>query len=293
VKPRPLLLAVPNASEGSDRATIEAIAAAFDPARLLDLHSDPDHGRSVFTIAAAQGELAGALVRGIAEAVARIDLRRHDGVHPHVGAVDVVPVVYLAREQRGAAVAEALTAAASAAEDCGIPVFLYGALATDARRRERAELRRGGLAGLSARILAGELKPDFGPARADTRTGAMLATARPPLAAFNLELAQGDVALARRVAGEIRESGGGLPGVRAIGLPLPRRGRVQVSTNVHDPIAVPLAEVVAAVRARATVAAAEIVGLVPEAALSGFPADVPIRGAERGLPTIEDALRSL
>ncbi len=118
-------------------------------------------------------------------------------------------------------------------------------------------------------------------------------TARPPLAAFNLDLASDDLELAKRIAAELRESGGGLPGVRAIGLRLLARGRVQVSTNIHDPVAVRLADVVAQVRRYAPVAEAEIVGLVPEAAFEGFPADVPIRGARRHRPTIEQALRSV
>src|SRR4051794_21271754 len=109
---RPLLLAVPNVSEGRDEPLIAALAEAFAPARLLDVHTDPDHNRGVFTLAAPQGELAGALVNGAREAVARIDLRRHEGVHPHVGALDVAPVVYLDEADRGAACAEALTAAA-------------------------------------------------------------------------------------------------------------------------------------------------------------------------------------
>src|SRR5438874_2613319 len=126
----PVLLAVPNTSEGRDRATIDAIAAAFAPARVLDVHSDADHGRSVFTLAARQRELAAALLSGSREAAARIDLRRHEGIHPHVGAVDVAPVVHLDDATRGAAVAEALTAAALIGDELDLPVFLYGDLAT-------------------------------------------------------------------------------------------------------------------------------------------------------------------
>ena len=291
VTERPLLLAVPNASVGPGASAVDAIASAFTPARLLDVHSDPDHGRSVFTLAAAPGDLASALASGARKAIELIDLTSHAGLHPHIGALDVVPVVYTGLELRGAAQAEALTVAATIGSELGVPVFLYGDLATADGRRERADLRRGGVAGLAGRILAGELPPDFGPAAVDPRIGATLITARPPLAAFNLDLDSADLELAQRIAAGLRESGGGLPGVRAIGLFLGARGRAQVSTNVHDPVAVPLADVVARVRAHATVAEAEIVGLVPEAALEGFPADVPIRG--EGRPTIEDALRSL
>src|SRR3954462_7038699 len=146
----PLLLGVPNVSEGTDAESIAAIGAAFARARLLDTHSDPDHGRSVFTLAARQGELARALVNGAREAVARIDLTSHRGDHPHVGALDVAPVVYLDEEQHGAACAEALTAAALIGDDLDLPVFLYGELADG---RERAEIRRGGVDALARRGL--------------------------------------------------------------------------------------------------------------------------------------------
>lgn len=292
---RPLLLAVPNASEGRDRAAIEAIGAAFaSTARLLDVHADPDHHRSVFSLAAPQGRLATALLAGVREAVARIDLRRHAGLHPRVGALDVAPVVYLHEGHRGAASAEALTAAGLIGEELELPIFLYGALATAPERRERAALRAGSAPGLSERLERGELSPDFGPARAHPSAGALLVTARPPLVAFNLDLATDDLELARRIAADLREGApGGLPGVRAIGLLLPARGRAQVSFNVHDHRAAPLAELVAAVRARAPVAEAELVGLAPAAALEGFPAGVPLRGFDPSRQVIEQALGSL
>jgi glutamate formiminotransferase / 5-formyltetrahydrofolate cyclo-ligase len=146
------LLAVPNVSEGSDRGVLAAIGDAFAPARLLDVHSDPDHGRSVFSLAGEQGELARALVAGAREAAARIDLRGHRGSHPHVGALDVAPVVYLDDSVRGAACAEALTAAALIGDEAGLPVFLYGDLATVPEHRERAALREGGPARLAERV---------------------------------------------------------------------------------------------------------------------------------------------
>lgn len=291
MRPRPLLLSAPNVSEGRDRAAIDAIARSFEPARLLDVHSDPDHGRSVFTLAARQDDLAAALVTGAAAVLERIDLRSHRGSHPHVGALDVMPVVYVSEADRGAACAEALTAAGRVGGELDIPVILYGQLATDPSRRERAALREGGPEGLGARVEGGELHPDFGPRRIRPESGATLATARPPLVAFNVDLASEDVALAKRVAAELRESAGGPPGLRAIGLPLPARGCAQVSFNVHDPLAVPLAEIVAAVAARAPVARAELVGLAPRATLADFPADVPLLAA--GRHTIEDALRSV
>jgi glutamate formiminotransferase/glutamate formiminotransferase/formiminotetrahydrofolate cyclodeaminase len=283
------LLAVPNVSEGSDSASIEAIGGAFAPARILDVHSDADHGRSVFTLAAEQGELARALVSGAREAAARIDLTAHAGVHPHVGALDVAPVVHLDDESRGVACAEALTAAALIGDALGLPVFLYGDLATASAHRERADLRRGGPAGLAERIASGELVPDHGPARLDPRTGAVLVTARPPLIAFNVELGSDDVELAKQIAAELRESNGGPPGVRAIGLRLERRGRAQVSLNVHDHRAAPLGDLVAAIARRAPIAEAELVGLAPAAALATLPGDLNVRGREN---TIENALGS-
>src|SRR3954447_11459737 len=196
---QPILIAVPNVSEGRDADVIAAIGRAFAPARLLDTHSDPDHGRSVSTIAARQGELARALVNGAREAVARVDLTRHSGDHPHVGAIDVAPVVYLDEEQHGAACAEALTAAALIGDDLDLPVFLYGELADG---RERAEIRRGGVEGL----MQSGLEPDFGPKTIDPAKGAVLVAARPPLIAFNIDLATDDVELAMEIAAEIRES---------------------------------------------------------------------------------------
>ena len=289
----PLLVAVPNVSEGRDRAVLERLEAAVGPARVLDLHVDPDHNRSVLTLAARQGELAEGLA-GLAEAAAReIDLRSHDGLHPHVGALDVMPVVWLDEARRGAACAETLTAAALVGE-AGVPVFLYGELATRPEHAERAWLRRGGPAGLAERMASGELAPDYGPPRAHERAGAVLAAARPPLVAFNVDLASDDLELAKSIAAELRESSGnGLPGVRALGLYLEERGRAQVSTNVHDHRAVPLAEIVERVRARAPVAEAELVGLAPRAAFDGFPEDVSLRGFSPERHILEEALRAL
>jgi glutamate formiminotransferase/glutamate formiminotransferase/formiminotetrahydrofolate cyclodeaminase len=280
-----VLLAVPNVSEGRDPVLIARLGEAFAPARVLDVHSDPDHHRSVFWLAAPQRELADALAAGARAAAERIDIGANDGVHPHVGALDVAPVVYRGEDERGAATAAALTAAALIGE-LGIPVFLYGDLATDAARRERADIRRGGPRELGRRMARGELRPDYGPAEIHPTAGATLVTARPPLIAFNVELASDDVELARAIAAEIRESGGGLPGLRAIGLRLPSSGRAQVSMNVHDHRAAPLAEIVARIAARAPVAETELVGLAPAEALEDFPPEVPLRNRR----TIEGGL---
>lgn len=269
-----MLMSVPNVSEGVDREAIDEIGRAFAPARLLDIHSDVDHHRSVFTLVSRQGELAAALAGGAVAAHRNVDLSAHSGIHPHVGAIDVVPIVYLSEGQRGAACAEALVAADSIARATDTPVFLYGELAGG---RERAELRAGGVKGLAERIASGEHRPDFGPSELNATGGATLVSARPPLVAFNVDLAEGEsLERAKEIAGELREAGGGLPGVRAIGLWLEARGRAQVSCNVHDPLKVSLAEVVGFVRARAAVENAELVGLAPKSAFEGFPDDVSL-----------------
>ncbi|HYI80121.1 MAG TPA: hypothetical protein VEW67_04600 [Thermoleophilaceae bacterium] len=287
-------MAIPNVSEGRDPGLVDRLRVAFSrSASVVDTHVDADHNRSVFTLAGAQGTLADALVEGAAAAVEAIDLTVHDGVHPCVGALDVMPVVHLDDERRGAACAEAITAAARVGDELELPVFLYGRLATRPEHTERADLRRGGWRGLAERMERGELVPDFGPPRAHPTAGAVLATARPPLVAFNVDLDSDDLELARAIAADIRESApGGLAGVRAIGLLLDERGRAQVSTNVHDHRVTPLAAIVDAVRDRAPVAEAELVGLAPEAAFEGFPSDVPLRGFDPARHLIENALRS-
>ncbi len=293
----PPLLAVPNVSEGRDPARIAALGSSFaGGASLLDSHSDAEHNRSVFTIGGGPDELREALVHGAEAAIAAIDMTLHEGLHPAIGALDVCPVVWLSQEDRDAAVATAIEVAAGIGE-LGVPVFLYGALAIGPDRVERAFFRNGGLAELWLRMEGGGLHPDRGPALPHRTAGATLVTARPPLAAFNVELEGGDLDAARAVAAGLRESGGGLPGVRAIGLPL-ASGRAQVSTNVQDPLAVPLAEVVERIRSLAgplgaRPVEAELVGLVPESALGGYPVDVPIRGFDPVLHTVERRLASL
>jgi glutamate formiminotransferase / 5-formyltetrahydrofolate cyclo-ligase len=282
------LLAVPNVSEGRDPAALRAIGEAFAAggARMLDVHADPDHHRAVFTLAGAPGQLAPAVLAGAREALARIDVSAHDGVHPRVGALDVAPVVHLDGDARGAACAEALVLGDLLGRELDLPVLLYGALAGG---RTRAELRRGGPDALGDRLRGGELHPDFGPTERHPTGGVALVAARPPLVAFNLELAPpASVDDASRIAARIREGGPeGLPGVRALGLELAERGIAQVSTNVEDPRVTPLAAVVEAVRAHATVAAAELVGLAPAAAFDGFPDDIPIPGYDPARHLIE------
>lgn len=288
--PGDILLTVPNVSEGRDAARIATIGDAFTStgARLLDVHSDPDHHRSVFTLAGDSAQVVSALVAGARACQELIDLRAPRGSHPHVGVLDVAPVVHLDAVRRGPACAAALVAGEELGR-AGLPVLLYGTLAGG---RSRAQLRQGGLAGLTARIAAGELAPDFGPRDPDPRTGAVLVGARGPLVAFNVDLAAAaTLDDARAIASLIREGGReGLPGVRAIGIELAARGRpvAQVSTNVEDHHRTTLAQLVEAVARHAVIAGCELVGLAPQAAFEGFPGDLAVANRR----TLEDALSS-
>ena len=262
-----MLEAVPNVSEGRERSVIDAVGNAFaTSAQLLDVHADADHHRSVFTLAAPPTALGDALVAGATRAVELIDLRRHEGVHPRIGVVDVVPLVPFRNEDLDIAIETALGTARRLGEEVGLSVFLYG---EGAGGRRPAFFRRGGLAELERRVSAGELAPDFGLPLLDPRSGATLVGARKPLVAYNVVLATDDVEVARVVAARVRESSGGMPGVQAMGLQLPRAGEVQVSMNVVDLDRSALHEVFLRVRREARelgvdVADGELVGLVPE-----------------------------
>jgi glutamate formiminotransferase len=251
------LESVPNFSEGRDRATIDALAAALaSHARLLDIHSDEDHNRSVFTLVGSGEDLVESLLAGIACARERIDLRRHEGAHPRIGAADVVPLVPLAPEDAGRAGKAALQLAQRVAEELELPVFLYGDLG---RGRGPAFFRSGGTEELQRRIDDGEVAPDFGPARLSESAGGVMVGTRRPLIAFNVNL-DGSLEAAREVAAVVRETGGGFPGVRALGLDLPSAGLVQVSMNVEDWEAAALHEIVARVEREAVARGAEVVG---------------------------------
>jgi glutamate formiminotransferase / 5-formyltetrahydrofolate cyclo-ligase len=284
------LESVPNLSEGRDRATVDAIASAFGAAgaRILDVHVDPDHHRSVVTLLGDEQALEDGLVAGIDEARRRIDLQRHSGVHPRVGAADVVPIVPLHADDLPRAVDVAQAVARRVGAELELPVFLYGEVGEG---RRPAFYRRGGLDELGRRLAAAELAPPHGPAHLDPRSGAVLVGVRAPLVAFNLELL-GSLEVARSVARAVRESSGGLPGVQALGLEL--GDGVQVSTNLVDVDATPLHRVVERIELEAgargaRIGAGELVGLVParcvaEAARAAGVVDA-VDGA--GLPTPE------
>jgi glutamate formiminotransferase len=263
------LESVPNFSEGRDRAVIKEIGRALaERAELLDVHTDADHNRTVFTLVGGERELVEALVAGIAVARERIDLRAHKGVHPRIGAADVVPIVPVVPDDMKRARAAALELARRVGAELSLPVFLYGEIGAG---RGPAFFRTGGTAELQRRIDAGDLAPDFGPAQLDPRAGAAIVGARRPLIAFNVNLAGANVAAAREIAAVVRERDGGFPGVRALGLDLPSAGQAQVSMNVEDWEAAALHEIVDTIEREAAargveVTGAELVGLMPAGA---------------------------
>jgi glutamate formiminotransferase len=263
------LESVPNVSEGRDPAVIAAVGDAFAAhARLLDVHTDVDHNRSVFTLIGDEASLVEALLAGIACACERIDLGTHQGAHPRIGVSDVVPIVPIVPSDMERARAAALELGRRVGTELGLPVFLYGELAPD---RGPAFYRRGGPEELQRRIDAGEVAPDFGPARLDAARGGVIVGARRPLIAFNVNLVGANVEAAKAIARAIRERDGGFPGVRALGLDLPEAGHAQVSMNVEDWEAAALHEIVAAIEREAAthgveVAGAELVGLMPAGA---------------------------
>jgi len=270
-----LIECIPNISEGRRP---EVLAACVEAVRrsgvhLLNVHSDPSHNRSVLSFAGRPGALMTAVLALFEQAVTAIDLRGHQGVHPRIGAVDVIPFVPLDDTPMTAAVALARQAGAEVARQFGIPVFLYGEAATSPDRRRLEHIRRGQFEGLAARLQEPVWRPDYGPARPHPSAGATVIGARGPLIAYNINLATDDVSAAREIARAVRESSGGLPHVKAMGVRLAHRGLAQVSMNLTDYRQTSLQTVFARVAAEADrlgvgVLDSEIIGLVPEAALT-------------------------
>jgi glutamate formiminotransferase len=277
----PLVECVPNVSEGRDPALVAALAEAArraGPARLVDRSSDPDHNRSVFTFAGGPRDVLAAIEALVAVAVDRIDLRRHRGSHPRMGAVDVIPFVPIRGATMADCVALAHDAGKAIAERHGIPVYLYEQAATAPHRRNLADVRRGGFEGFPDKIRDPLWKPDYGPDRVHPSAGCVAVGARPFLIAFNVNLATSDLETAKAIARAVRESSGGLPCVKALGVPLPERGRVQVSMNLTDFRTTSIARAFEAVRVEAArrgaeVEGSEIIGLVPAEALPGAAAE--------------------
>jgi glutamate formiminotransferase len=292
----PLVECVPNFSEGRDVAVIAQLRAAVavvEGVKLLDSHSDRDHNRTVLTFAGPLSQVSLAAMRVAREAVKLIDLRQHVGVHTRMGSIDVVPLV----PWRGTSLQECAAAAREVArylgEDLGVPAFLYGAAAAPDRPRQLQEIRGRGQESIES--LGARLRPpDFGPSTPHPSAGAVAVGARLPLIAFNVMLDSADMEPAERIAGGLRESSGGLRGVQALAFFLPSRGQVQVSMNLLDFRVTGVSAALARVRELAAregtaVAACELVGLLPEAALEGLEGET-LAGIPGPTDTIESRL---
>ena len=266
---------VPNISEGRRLEVVGQIADAIRGVRnvrLLDCSSDRSHNRSVLTLAGDSPALKAAVLAMVEAAVAAIDLGAHSGVHPRIGAVDVVPFVPLRDATMADCVALAKDAGRDVASRFGIPVFLYEEAAANPRRRHLEDIRRGGFEGLAAKMRMPEWAPDYGPASPHPTAGATVMGARGPLIAYNVNLATDRIEVARAVASAVRSSSGGLSSVKAMGVALDDRGIVQVSMNLTDYRQTSMRQAFEAVAAEALrrgvgVLESEIVGLVPDAAL--------------------------
>ncbi|MFA6412971.1 MAG: glutamate formimidoyltransferase [Syntrophales bacterium] len=275
MKPAKIIECIPNFSEGRDPEIIKAIAAAASAVsgvRLLDYSWDRDHHRSVITFLGEPEYVYEAALAAGSKALELIDLSCHDGVHPRIGALDVVPFVPLEGAKMSDAVACAHRFGRAFAAEHGVPVFFYGEAAKNEASRELPKIRRGGLPGLIKRMAAGTYKPDEGPDVCPDRSGAVAVGARMPLIAYNINLDSSDVGLAKRIAGVIRESNGGLPSVRAIGVLLKSRNLAQVSMNLTNFHVTSMREVFDSVRKEADLAGvsireSELIGLAPRAAL--------------------------
>lgn len=284
----PFIECVPNFSEGRDAQVLAELAAAIAAVpgvQLLDIHADPTHHRSVFTFCGEPDPVLEAALAAAAVAVRRIDLTRHHGVHPRMGAMDVVPFVPLTGATMDDCVSLARRFGGRVADALEIPVYYYARAATRETRIRLRDIRRGGFEELLPGVVADpDFVPDAGPARLHRTAGAVAVGARSFLVAYNVELATDDLALGREIARAIRASSGGLHGVQALAFPLD--GRVQISTNIVDIEAATPQTVFDAVQHRAQTAGveilrSEIVGLAPERALARSTAeslalDVPL-----------------
>jgi glutamate formiminotransferase len=280
--------AVPNLSEGERTDVIDRVADAAESAPgawLLDRTSDADHARTVLTVAGDPAVVSTSMEAVVSAAIESIDLRRHRGVHPRIGAVDVVPFVPLAGSSMATAIDLARTFAARVARRHDLPVYLYAEAATTPARRILADIRRHGSVDLAAWMGTSSGRPDFGPSRPHPTAGATVVGARPVLIAWNIQLATADVTIARRIAARIRERDGGLPGVQALGFYLAAERVAQVSMNILDHARTPLWRIwerAAELAAKEDVALrdSELIGLMPRAALVAVADHLGIRGAE-------------
>lgn len=272
-----MIESIPNVSEGQRSDVIAALTAALRRVprlHLLDVSADPAHHRSVFTYAGDADSLEAASLTLVECAIAAIDLRQHRGVHPRMGAVDVIPFVPLGDETLATCVALARRVGATIARRFQMPVFLYEAAASAPERHKLEDVRRGQFERLADRLRDPDWTPDYGPSLPHPTAGAIAIGARRPLVAFNVNLETDRVDVARRIAAAVRERDGGLSAVKALGLALVDRGYVQVSMNLTDfrrtPPAVAFDAVCREAAARGVaVRNSELVGLIPRAALDG------------------------
>lgn len=267
---------VPNLSEGRNQATIDAVADAIRgvaDVHLLNIHSDPDHNRSVFTYVSESADaIAEATLRMYEVAVPLIDLRIHHGAHPRVGAIDVVPFVPLEGTTMDECVELARRVGSSIADNFHIPIYLYEHAATAPHRRDLPAIRSGGFENFATKIHDARWLPDFGPAQVHPTAGVSVAGARVPLIAFNMQLGTDRIEVAQACALAVRGISGGLRFVRALPISLASKGLVQVSMNLLDFRRTPLYRAFAIVREEAerhgvAVVSSEIVGLVPADAM--------------------------
>jgi glutamate formiminotransferase / formiminotetrahydrofolate cyclodeaminase len=294
----PLIECIPNISEGRREAVVAALAdvvSSVDGVCLLDRTADPSHHRAVLTFVGEPAAIEDAVTALATAAVQAIDLREHVGVHPRVGALDVVPFVPMRGATMDDAIAVARRVGARLAAAIGVPIFLYQHAATRPERRRLEDIRRGGLDGLARRMVDEGWRPDFGPAQPHPSAGATVVGARDPLVAWNLNLATADVAIARAIAREIRERSGGLTGLRALGLLLAHRGLAQVSMNLTDHHATPMHVVFARVSEAAArlgthIVESEIIGLVPREALLDAAQRAPQLAAWHAHQILEDRI---
>jgi glutamate formiminotransferase / 5-formyltetrahydrofolate cyclo-ligase len=272
-----LIESVPNVSEGRRLEVVDLLAAALDSVDgvyLLDRTSDASHNRSVFTLAGEHEPVLAALDRLVAEAIPLIDLNEHQGEHPRIGAVDVVPIVPLGDTSMDDCIELANRFAEGVAQRYDIPVFLYANAARRSDRVRLADVRRGQYEGLREEIGSRGREPDYGPGRTHPTFGALAVSARPFLIAYNINLDSDDLELAKRIARRVRESSGGLPKVQASGFWIEELGRAQVSMNLLDFAVTPMWLVWDTVRELAAedgveLAESELIGLAPLAALLG------------------------
>jgi len=270
-----LIECIPNVSEGRRPEIVEAMAAAIRAVpgvRLLDHSSDPSHNRSVFTLAGDAGAVEQAVMALFERAVADIDLRRHSGEHPRLGAVDVVPFVPIEGATMADCVALAKKVGAEVAERFQIPVYLYEEASTIPTRKNLEDIRRGEFEGLAAKMATAGWTPDFGAAAPHPSAGATVIGARMPLIAYNINLATDRLDVAKKIAAGIRHSSGGYRFVKAMGIKLESRGIVQVSMNLTNFEKTPIFRVFETVKREAdrygvAILESEFVGLVPSAAL--------------------------